>query len=272
MARPRSPNYPAISLAKAIEAVRPVLKRENCNKMSNLVLAKHLGSNTLNGRVMARIGALRAYGLIEGSGDGLHVSDDALVLTSAPEDSRERQAALERCAFRPAIFKKLREESPDLANPPSIENLQFGLMKGGFTQGAAGKAAKSYLATIGLVTGKLTSYDSEEQDGEESSEVSVERQSTAHNSARRDKPPSPLVPPAKQETNVMVGERVVFTEEGQPNQYLKLIAAGEVDDLLLEALEDFVKRRRKLLEALKRQVGSGKRPADNSDGSHGGTK
>jgi hypothetical protein len=43
------------------------------------------------------------------------------------------------------------------------------------------------------------------------------------------------------------GERVVFTEEGQPSQYLKLIASGPIDDELLEALEDFVKRQRRRL-------------------------
>lgn len=47
----------------------------------------------------------------------------------------------------------------------------------------------------------------------------------------------------------MDGERIVFTEEGQPSQYLKLIASGDVDDYLLEALEDFVKRQRKRLKA-----------------------
>ncbi len=45
----------------------------------------------------------------------------------------------------------------------------------------------------------------------------------------------------------MAGERIVFTEEGQPNQYLKLIASGDVDAVLLEALEDFVKRQKKRL-------------------------
>ena len=103
---------------KAIEAMRPVIKRENRNKMSKRVLAKHLGSNTLNGRVLTRIGALRAYGLVEGPGDGMRVSDDAVVLLNAPEGAPERQEALERCAFRPNIFKQLREESQDLTTPP----------------------------------------------------------------------------------------------------------------------------------------------------------
>jgi hypothetical protein len=47
----------------------------------------------------------------------------------------------------------------------------------------------------------------------------------------------------------MDGERVVFIEEGRPNQYLKLIVSGEFDDSLVEALEDFVKRQRKRLRA-----------------------
>lgn len=43
------------------------------------------------------------------------------------------------------------------------------------------------------------------------------------------------------------GERVVYREEGEPGQYLKLVASGDLDDFLLEAVEDFVKRQRKRL-------------------------
>lgn len=46
----------------------------------------------------------------------------------------------------------------------------------------------------------------------------------------------------------MAGERVVFTEETNPQQYLKLVASGEVDESLLEALEDYVKRQKKRLK------------------------
>jgi hypothetical protein len=45
----------------------------------------------------------------------------------------------------------------------------------------------------------------------------------------------------------MDGERVVFTEETNQQNYVKLIASGAVDDTLLEALEDYVKRQRKRL-------------------------
>ncbi|HTT82977.1 MAG TPA: hypothetical protein VMF67_05825 [Rhizomicrobium sp.] len=45
----------------------------------------------------------------------------------------------------------------------------------------------------------------------------------------------------------MEGERVAFTEEGRPGQCLELVASGDVDDTMLEALEDYVKRQRKRL-------------------------
>jgi hypothetical protein len=61
--------------------------------------------------------------------------------------------------------------------------------------------------------------------------------------------PPPPPPPHlhRQQIEIRGGERIVFTEEGNPNQYLKLVASGDVDDTLLEALEDFVKRQRKRL-------------------------
>jgi hypothetical protein len=45
----------------------------------------------------------------------------------------------------------------------------------------------------------------------------------------------------------MEGERVVFTEESNPQNYLKLIASGEVDATMLEALQDYVKHQKKRL-------------------------
>jgi hypothetical protein len=47
---------------------------------------------------------------------------------------------------------------------------------------------------------------------------------------------------------LMDGERIVFTEESNPQNYLKLIASGEVDETMLEALEDYVRRQKKRLD------------------------
>ena len=47
----------------------------------------------------------------------------------------------------------------------------------------------------------------------------------------------------------MNGERIVFVDESGPGRYLKLIANGEPDETMLEALEDYVKRQKKRLSA-----------------------
>jgi hypothetical protein len=60
----------------------------------------------------------------------------------------------------------------------------------------------------------------------------------------------------------MASERIAFIQEANPGQYLKLIASGDVDDGLLEALEDFVKRQRKRLSAAQAApdfIGDGKK-------------
>ena len=40
---------------------------------------------------------------------------------------------------------------------------------------------------------------------------------------------------------------MVFTEETNPQTYLKLIASGEVDETMLDALQDYVKRQKRRL-------------------------
>jgi hypothetical protein len=39
----------------------------------------------------------------------------------------------------------------------------------------------------------------------------------------------------------------VFTEGSNPRQYVKLVAGGDVDETLLDALRDYVKRQKKRL-------------------------
>jgi hypothetical protein len=46
---------------------------------------------------------------------------------------------------------------------------------------------------------------------------------------------------------MMDGERVVFTVETNPQNYLKLVVSGEVDGTMGEALEDYVKRQNRRL-------------------------
>jgi hypothetical protein len=59
----------------------------------------------------------------------------------------------------------------------------------------------------------------------------------------------------------MDGERIVFTEENNPLQYVKLVASGDVDATLLDAIEDYVKRQKKrLLMGVPRHIVTGEKP------------
>jgi len=158
MAKVRSPNYPTTDLDAALELIRPALKAENRNKMSRAVLAKHMGDNTLNGRALTKIGAVRAYGLIDGSGDDLRISDDAVSVLASPDKvNYHYRDALERLALKPPLFQDIKKQFP--ATLPSEHNLTFWLVQQHFTQEAAGKAAKSFLTTMRLVYPDPESYN-----------------------------------------------------------------------------------------------------------------
>ena len=57
--------------------------------------------------------------------------------------------------------------------------------------------------------------------------------------------PSASPPPAQESVKVIEGERVVFIEEADSQQYVKVIARGEVNESLLDALQDYVRRQKK---------------------------
>ena len=218
MAKVRSPNYPSMSLGPALDAIRAAFKAENRNKMSRTVLAKHLGYTSLNGRALGKIGAVRAYGLIEGSGDELRISDDAVTALMAPPQSTERQGALARLATRPGLFQELRKEFPDTL--PSLDNLQYALVKRQFTQEAAEKAAKSYLATMNLVAGIADAYDAGDDEG------------NGAGSGEESPPP----PPPGRKVKVMEGERELTSGLLSKDASFRLIVNGEVGVKEIERL------------------------------------
>jgi hypothetical protein len=220
MAKVRSPNYPSMSLGPALEAVRPAFQKENRNKMSRTVLAKHLGYSSLNGRALGKIGAIRAYGLIDGSGDELRISDDAVKALMAPTGSTERTEALSRLAHKPTLFQELLKEFPE--SMPSADNLQYSLVKKQFTPDAAEKAAKSYLATMNLVAGIPDAYNA--PDEEESDDV-----------GRSDDTPPPPPPPANK-VKIMAGERELTTGLLAKDASFRLIVTGNIGVKEIERL------------------------------------
>jgi hypothetical protein len=237
MAVVRSPNYPQIDLGTAIEAVRTAFTEEGRNRMSKEVLSKHLGYTSVNGRALAKIGAVRAYGLIEGKENELRISDDAKTLLIAPLESSDRTDAVQRCAFKPPIFNDIRAS---FETTPSEHNLRYHLAKKDYTLEAAGKAAKNYLATVRLVEEAISSYhpgEVEEDDAAMQEAVAATALQPASPAATREQIRS-LAPPAA------VGMRqAVFTlEEGDVTLTFPDSLSAESYAELSEYLAIFLRR------------------------------
>lgn len=147
--RSRSPNYPSLALDEAIESIRKVYQAEKRSKFPRDALARHLGYSSLNGRALSKIGAVRAYGLLDGREDALHVSDTALAILEAPKDSEDYIEAIHRAFNTPTLFRRISEEYG--GEMPSEPTLRWWLSKNGYIGDAADKALTSFLASQELV-------------------------------------------------------------------------------------------------------------------------
>lgn len=153
MAGNRSPNYPSVGLGEAVEAIRKLYKSEKRSAMAPEVAAHAMGYNALHGPARSRISALRKYGLLDSTADGLRISDAAITILVPPSDE-ERTAALRDAALRPELFR-------DLASQPgaSDANLIGRLVRQGFTEAGARAAVASFRSTWSLAGSEDASYD-----------------------------------------------------------------------------------------------------------------
>jgi hypothetical protein len=220
MAKTRSPNYPNYDLAGALRLAEKVWEKDKRNKVPRAALAAHLGHESLSGPALGKIGALRAYGLLEGGGEELNLSEHAITALKAPAGSDEQKAALATLALNPALFKAIKKAYP--ATLPSRENLTYWLIKEGFTDTAASIAAKSYLSTMALVEGLGAAYNSDnEQDGAEDD---------------ANEPSLPDDKPRNRRVKLMDGERELTTGLLSKESSFRLIVSGPVGVKEIERL------------------------------------
>lgn len=157
MARIRSPNYPSVSLVKAIELAHKVYLREHTHKAHPETVAKAIGYTGLNGASLGAISALKKYGLLEEVGKELKISADALTILVDPVESLERAEAIKRCAFAPALFSELQKQYGDTL--PSDENIRSFLLRKGFSPATVDGPIRSYRETMHLVSDLSGTYN-----------------------------------------------------------------------------------------------------------------
>ena len=144
----RSPNCPQIAFAEAAIKGRKVYEKEHTHPAPKAAVAEDLGYSGINGRALSIIGALRQYGILEGSSEALRVTEDAVTYFEL-EDGDERNAALHRMLFAPQLFQSLLQQFGQAL--PSESTLKHHLIKAGFLPRAADEVIGVYRENLSLV-------------------------------------------------------------------------------------------------------------------------
>jgi len=115
--RLRSPNYPSLTLEKALELAEVLLKDHSRYPVSLKVAAESWGVSPESSYVAQHIAALSYYGLIatEGEKDSKKIKISELaykILMDKRPDSQERKALILEAALNPGIIKKLFDTYP----------------------------------------------------------------------------------------------------------------------------------------------------------------
>ncbi len=111
--RQRSPNYPAADLATSIRDVQALYSKNGRSQVGLEPAVKALGFKALSGPSRSRLGALRQYGLVEGTGGTIKPSDLGLVFCVHAQDTNAYKQALHDAALNPEIFKELAQSHMD---------------------------------------------------------------------------------------------------------------------------------------------------------------
>lgn len=149
MSRSRSPNYPQVGLKEAVQRVTNVYKCDYQSMLTRALTAERLGYSGVNGKSLAVIAALGKYGLLEGRGEEIRVSDLAVRIIAHPSGSAERRQALAEAAGRPELFQTLDQRFP--RRSASDGTIRAFLMTQGFIPPAADTALRAYRETQQMI-------------------------------------------------------------------------------------------------------------------------
>lgn len=172
MARIRSPNYPAVSLAEALNRVAQVHMKERQHPAAKEVVLKGMGYSGVHGTSLGAFSAALKYGLLEqdGKGEDYRVSDRAVAILH-PHTPEEKAQAIREAACAPALFAELLEHfKGDL---PSDDNLRAYLVRRGFSQTSLPGFIQAFRDTMELVSPDSAAYNSSSTEASGGAEVKM---------------------------------------------------------------------------------------------------
>lgn len=232
----RSPNYPALGLAQALEGADKLWKAEKRTPVSHETAATALGYQSLSGPARVAIGALRQYGFIHKADKG-HVRLSDLAVAALHGNPDDKQAALRRAAINPPLFKELSLNHRD-ASDTAIRS--YLITKKDFSEDGARKAAKAFRDTLKLAKPDASGYTpTDEQEKPEAMADTTQPDYTFQRTGPDGKDLSgilSLTVPGGQGSQLtvqvrVVGERLKRSHIAKVRRYLELAEGDLIDDV-----------------------------------------
>ncbi len=146
----KSPNYPAMSLPEAIDAISKVWKKHEREAVTMEEISGCMEYSSLSGPSRSKISALKKYGLIEKEGGGWKLTTRAMSILHKPQGSPERQEALNSAVRDVRLFSELIRTHGQASKGALRAHL---LTDKAFTSVGAKAFIKSFLDTKSLVSG-----------------------------------------------------------------------------------------------------------------------
>jgi hypothetical protein len=234
----RSPAYPFISLGKALERAREFYTAQRQHAAPIVVAAQCWKFAVKSSGGLQTAAALKQYGLMKEAENTptrqVLLTDLALrIIRDERESSLERGKAIQMAALMPKIHNELWAKwGSELPAEATVK--YFLVQEKGYYEGSTDDLIKTYKDTI--VFAKLSDSDKDSHaDGEQVGEL--ENHAQNHND---------FLPPSTG-ARLMEGERVVFTQEIEPEHGIRIVASGAVDADLIDAVEMFLKLHKRRL-------------------------
>lgn len=164
--RSRSPRFPSYAIRDAIVYAEKIYQAVHRSPIDAQTAFRLMGFAGKSGASASALGAVRQYGLIEGTGDRTRVSDLALKVLE-PVSPEERNEAILEAAFSPEAFKAIMDRFVGRV-PTSDEPVRAFLIRElGFSKRGAEECTSALRGTLEVVREIRPDTSSESQIGRE---------------------------------------------------------------------------------------------------------
>lgn len=170
----RSPSYPSVSLPRAVALAERIYSSAHRSAIDPETAYELMGFSGKTGASLSALAALKHYGLVEGRGDSLKVTDLAERIFNPLTDDEKLQA-LQESAQLPEFFAMLNQEFGDKLPAENVIK-SIAIRKHGFSQSGAEGVAKSYAETLHYLKGLGVTVSPRRSSDSEVSETAVEPQ------------------------------------------------------------------------------------------------